>query len=76
MSMYIYMEIKYIYVDICIYKIGPYICNQENNMLPRLSPLWLCGKSCTWAHKHHVPKCMRCHKALGVITAIVAYVFF
>ena len=40
MSMYIYMEIKYIYVDICIYKIGTYICNQENNMLPRLSPLW------------------------------------
>ena len=32
----------YIYgnkVNICGYKIGTYICNQEKNMLPRLSPL-------------------------------------
>ena len=37
----------------------------------RLSPQWLCGNSCTWAHDvtgHHVPKCMSCHKAIVVIT--------
>ena len=28
-----------------------YICNHENNVVPsRLSPQWLCGNSCTWAH--------------------------
>ena len=27
-----------------------YICNHENNMSSRLSPQWLCGDSCTWAH--------------------------
>ena len=40
-------------------------------MPSRLSPQWLCGNSCTWAHDvrlHHVPKCMGCHKAIVVIT--------
>ena len=33
-----------------------------------LLPQWLCGKSCTWAYGvHHVPKCMRCHKAIVVM---------
>ena len=27
-----------------------YICNHENNVPSRLSPLWSCGNSCTWAH--------------------------
>ena len=27
-----------------------YICNPENNVPSRLSPQWLCGNSCTWAH--------------------------
>ena len=46
-----------------------YVCNHENNVPSRLSPQWLCGNSCTWAHDvHHVPKCMSCHKALVVIT--------
>ena len=27
-----------------------YICNHENNMPSRLSPQWLYGNSCTWAH--------------------------
>ena len=27
-----------------------YICNHENNVPSRLSPQWLCGNSCTWAH--------------------------
>ena len=27
-----------------------YICNPENNVRSRLSPQWLCGNSCTWAH--------------------------
>ena len=27
-----------------------YICNHENNVPSRLSPLWLCGNSFTWAH--------------------------
>ena len=27
-----------------------YICNHENNVTSRLSPKWLCGNSCTWAH--------------------------
>ena len=26
------------------------ICNHENNVPSRLSPQWLCGNSCTWAH--------------------------
>ena len=39
-------------------------------MPSRLSPQWLCGNSCTWAHdvRFHVPKCMSCHKAIVVIT--------
>ena len=50
-----------------------YICNHENNVPSLLSPQWLCGNSCTWAHDvrfdlHHVPKCMSCHKAIVVIT--------
>ena len=48
-----------------------YICNHEYNVPSRLSPQWLCGSSCTWAHNvriHHVPKCMSCHKAIVVIT--------
>ena len=47
-----------IYIYICIW------CNDENNELSRLSPQWLCGDSCTWAHE---PKCMSCHKAIVVI---------
>ena len=27
-----------------------YIYNHENNVPSRLSPQWLCGNSCTWAH--------------------------
>ena len=27
-----------------------YICNHENNVPSGLSPEWLCGNSCTWAH--------------------------
>ena len=26
------------------------ICNRENKVPSRLSPQWLCGNSCTWAH--------------------------
>ena len=45
---YIYIYI-YIYMYIYIY-IYIYICNHENNVPSRLSPQWLCGNSCTWAH--------------------------
>ena len=58
-----------------------YICTHENNVPSRLSPQWLCGNSCIWAHDvryddntahgvtvHHVPKCMSCHKAIVVMT--------
>ena len=27
-----------------------YIYNLENNDPSRLSPQWICGNSCTWAH--------------------------
>ena len=27
-----------------------YIFNHENHVPSRLSPQWLCGNSCTWAH--------------------------
>ena len=27
-----------------------YVCYHENNVPSRLSPQWLCGNSCTWAH--------------------------
>ena len=43
-------------------------------MPSQLSPQWLCANSCTWArdvgfhHVHPVPKCMRCHKVVVVIT--------
>ena len=45
-----------------------YVCNHENNVPSRLSPQWLCGNSCTWAHDVRLPKCMSCHKAIVVIT--------
>ena len=27
-----------------------YMCNHESYVPSRLSPQWLCGNSCTWAH--------------------------
>ena len=27
-----------------------YLCYNEKNVTSRLSPQWLCGNSCTWAH--------------------------
>ena len=33
-----------------IYIFYIYICYHENNVPSRLSPQWLCGNSCTWAH--------------------------
>ena len=33
-----------------------YICNHENNVPSRLSPQWLCGNSCTWAHDVRLPQ--------------------
>ena len=47
------------------------MCNQENNVSSRLSPQWLCGNSCTWAHDVRLMMygwCMSCHKAIVVIT--------
>ena len=77
--MYIYI---YIYTYICLYIYiykHIYIYNIHisemgaNNVPSRLSPQWLRGNSCTWAHDvwfdvYHVPKCMRCHKTIVVIT--------
>ena len=40
-----------------------YICYYENNVSSGLSPKWLCGNSCTWAHDVWL-----CHKAIVVIT--------
>ena len=37
-----------------------YICNHENNVPSRLSPQWLCGNSCTWAHDR--TSCAQVHK--------------
>ena len=34
----------------CIYHNITYICYHEHNMPSMLSPQWLCGNSCTWAH--------------------------
>ena len=50
--------------------------NHESTLPSQLSPQWVCGNSCTWAHDlrlciiavHHVPKCMSCQKAIVVIT--------
>ena len=59
--------VLHIYIDIYVYYI--HICYHENNVPSPLSPQWLCGNSCTWAHDvHHAPKCMSCHKAIVVIT--------
>ena len=55
MYMYIYVCIciyMYVYVYICMY-ICTYICNHEINVPSRLSPQWLYGNPCTWAHKVH-----------------------
>ena len=38
---------------ICIYLyiyIYLHTCNHENNVSSQLSPQWLCGNSCSWAH--------------------------
>ena len=46
-------NIIYIYIYIYIYNIYIYvsiICNHENNAPSLLSPQWLCGNPCTWAH--------------------------
>ena len=40
------MHIYYIYIYIYIYI---YVII-ENNVPSQLSPQWLCGNSCTWAH--------------------------
>ena len=37
----------YIYIYI-------YISYHENNVPSWLSPQWLCGNSCTWAHDVHI----------------------
>ena len=47
-------------------KIYIYIYYHENNVPFRLSPQWLFGDSCTWAHD--ACKYMSCHKAIVVIT--------
>ena len=51
----------YIYIYIYIYR---HTCNHENNVPSRLSPQWLCGNLCTWAH-------VLCHKVVVVITGRV-----
>ena len=51
-----------LYIYIC------YICYHENNLPSQLSPQWLCGNSCTWAPDVRLPKCMRCHKTIVVVT--------
>ena len=33
-----------------------YIYNRENNVPSWLSPKWLCGNSCTWAHDVYLCK--------------------
>ena len=75
--MYIYVYIYYIYIHIPIYIC---ICYHENNVPSRLSPQWLCGNSCTWAHGvhdvNHVPKCMSCHKAIVVISIWYKRIYF
>ena len=39
------------------------MCNHKNNMSFWLSPQWLCGNSCTWAHD------VQCN-------CIIEYIFF
>ena len=34
------------------------MCYHENNVPSRLSPQWLCGNSCTWAHDVHDIYCV------------------
>ena len=53
-----------------------YICNDENDVLPRLSPQWLCGRSCTWAHDVryiHIPTYICIH--IYIYTHIYMYVY-
>ena len=46
-GVYIVYSIKCIYIYIYIYI---RTCNYENNVPSQLSPQWLFGISCTWAH--------------------------
>ena len=58
-----------------------YIRNHENNVPIQLSPQWLCGNSCAWAHDvtvqhliiHHVPKCMSSHKGEGTLGGHIVF---
>ena len=38
------------------------MCNHENNVPSRLSPQWLCGNSCTWAHDDNRTSCAQVHE--------------
>ena len=41
----------HIHIHVSIYAyIYTYIYNHENNVPSQLSPQWICGNSCTWAH--------------------------
>ena len=50
--MYKYVYEKHTHTHIvCVYVyVRECVCNHVNNVSSRLSPQWLCGKSCTWAH--------------------------
>ena len=39
-----------------------YMCNHENKVPSRLSPQWLCGNSCTYAHDVYRTSCAEVHE--------------
>ena len=50
-----------------------YICNHKNNVPSWLSPHWLCGNSCTWAHNHMMYGCIYDDDIM--ITYMITYIY-
>ena len=44
-----------------------YICNHENNVPSRLSPQWLYGNSCIWAHDVRLLSCTYIYEIIKYI---------
>ena len=58
------------------------VCNHKNNVPSRLTPQWLCGNSCTWAHdvRLHIagtnePKSAQQAKQGAHIVFMITYIY-
>ena len=51
------------------------MCNHENNVPSRLSPQWLCGNSCTWAHDVRLMRAHCFHDCIYIILSIYLSIY-